>query len=120
MDMSITLEDKKRDYFILVENVLLVGGEDKAKNADLDKAASELLAKHKGANASLYGDLGYILLIATAGQQCQLFGLCLMPNSELVCLIPRFEVRVRSRVSTVSYSQFKFLLVSLPLCASSS
>ena len=30
-------------------------------------AQAEMLAKHRGMNASLYGPLGYILLVATAG-----------------------------------------------------
>ena len=35
MDYSITIENKRRDYMVMVENVLLVGGEDKAEMKDL-------------------------------------------------------------------------------------
>ena len=35
VDSSITTENKRRDYMVMVGNVLLVGGEDKAERKDL-------------------------------------------------------------------------------------
>ena len=35
VDNSITIENKRRDYMVMVGNVLLVGGEDKADRKDL-------------------------------------------------------------------------------------
>ena len=35
MDNSITIENKRRDYMVMVGNVLLVGGEDKADRKHL-------------------------------------------------------------------------------------
>ncbi|KAL0023742.1 hypothetical protein WJX77_000108 [Trebouxia sp. C0004] len=68
VDDSITIADKKRDYMQFLDNVLVIGGEDKPTRSEMRVAQSELLLKHKGANAALYGDLGYIIMIVTAGE----------------------------------------------------
>ena len=81
MDDSITIADKKRDYMQFLDNVLVIGGEDKATRSEMCVAQSELL-KYKGANAALYGDLGYIIMIATAGECVTVYALnlCKLPN----------------------------------------
>jgi len=73
--IAITQGDRKRDYYILVENVLLVGGADKPISRYMDDAVRDLEMKHKGATAAMYGGLQYIILIATAGNLCQFYAL---------------------------------------------
>ena len=55
-------------------------------------AQSELLLKHKGANAALYGDLGYIIMIATAGECVSVFSLNIRLSAQLQPLVAQFEV----------------------------
>jgi len=86
VEHSFTQADKKRDYLVLVENVLLVGGKDKATPRQLSNAVKELTDKHKGANSAIYGDLQYIILIATAGNTCQFFASDLHHGAKLVDL----------------------------------
>ena len=57
-------------------------------------AQSELFSKHKGANAALYGDLGYIMLIATAGKCATVFALDARQGTQLQPLVEQFEVRL--------------------------
>ncbi len=75
-----------------LDNVLVVGGEDKPKRELMQKAVQELLDKHKGANAAVYGDLGYLILFATAADAVSVFALNLSQNSRLEPLIPEFVV----------------------------
>ena len=82
MDDSITIADKKRDYMQFLDNVLVIGGEDKATRSEMRVAQSELWLKHKGANAALYGDLGYIIMIATAGECVTVFALNLRHSAQ--------------------------------------
>ena len=56
-----------RDYMLHLDNIMLVGGVDKADAHQRHTAVDELMEMHKGIPAALYGDLGYIILIATAG-----------------------------------------------------
>ena len=35
MDSSITIENKRRDFMLMMKNVVLVGGEDKSNSSDL-------------------------------------------------------------------------------------
>ncbi|DBA88244.1 TPA: hypothetical protein ACH3X1_016599 [Trebouxia sp. C0004] len=58
-DASITIADKRRNYMQHLNNVLVVGGEDKPKRELMQKAVQELLAKHTGANAARVWRLGY-------------------------------------------------------------
>jgi len=76
-----------------MDNILVVGGEDKPKRELMQKAVQELLDKHKGANAAVYGDLGYLILFATAADAVSVFALELHPNARLKPLIPEFVVR---------------------------
>ncbi|DBB07141.1 TPA: hypothetical protein ACH3X1_011712 [Trebouxia sp. C0004] len=89
-DASITIADKRRDYMQHLDNVLVVGGEDKPKRELMQKAVQELLDKHKGANAAVYGDLGYLILFATAADAVRVFALNLHQNARLEPLIPEF------------------------------
>lgn len=61
-DASITIDDKQRDYMRYLDNVMVAGGEDKPQRHLMNTAVQKLLDKHSGANAALYGDLGYLVL----------------------------------------------------------
>ena len=76
-----------------LDNVLVIGGEDKPKRELMRKAVQELIDKHKGANPALYGDLGYLILFATAADAVSVFALNLCQNARLEPLIPEFVVR---------------------------
>ena len=76
-----------------LDNVLVVGGEDKPKRELMRKAVQELIDKHKGANPAVYGDLGYLILFATAADAVSVFDLNLCQNARLEPLIPEFVVR---------------------------
>lgn len=75
-----------------LDNVLVIGGEDKAVRSEMRTAQSELLLKHKGANFALYGDLGYIIVIATAGECLRVFAFNLRRSAQLQPLLEQFEV----------------------------
>ncbi len=92
-DDSITIADKKRDYMLFLDNALVIGGEDRPMRGEMYVAQSELLEKHKGANAALYGDLGYIIMIATAGKCARVFALDVRQGAHLQLLVEEFEVR---------------------------
>ena len=92
MDDSITIADKKRDYMQFLDNVLVIGGEDKSMRSEMHVAQLELLSKHKGANAALYGALGYIIMIATAGECVTVFALNVRHSAQLQPLVGQFEV----------------------------
>ena len=50
---------------------MVVGGVHQASQADLGKARLELVEVHQAINAMIFGRLGYLLLIATAGPSLQ-------------------------------------------------
>lgn len=106
MDDSITIADKKRDYMQFLDNVLVIGGEDKPVRSEMRVAQLELFSKHKGANAALYGDLGYIIMIATAGECVTVFALDVRQGAQLQPLVEQFEVH------SVCCLSFDFLWVS--------
>ncbi|DBA79689.1 TPA: hypothetical protein ACH3X1_008362 [Trebouxia sp. C0004] len=54
------------------------------------KAVQALLDKHKGATPAVYGDLGYLILFATAADAVSVFALNLCQNARLEPLIPEF------------------------------
>ena len=89
MDDSITIADKKRYYMQFLDNVLVIGGEDKLTHSEMHVAQSEL---HKGANVALYGDLGYIIMIATSGECVRAFALNIGHSAQLQPLVAQFEV----------------------------
>ncbi len=91
-DDSIPLPDKKRDYMVNSSRMLLIGGEDISSCDLMRHAVSELYDKHKGANAALYGGLGYLILIATAAKQCAVFAMELGDDASLTPIIEEFEV----------------------------
>ena len=76
-----------------LDNVLVVGGEDKPRRELMRKAVQELLDKHKGASPAVYGELGYLILFATAADAVSVFALNLCQNARLEPLIPEFVVR---------------------------
>ena len=75
--------------------MLLIGGEDKSSCDLMRHAVSELYDKHKGANAALYGGLGYLILIATAANCAAVYAMELGRNAQLTPIIDKFEVRIR-------------------------
>lgn len=92
-DDSITIADKKRDYMLYLDNALVIGGEDRPMRGEMYVAQSKLFEKHKGANAALYGDLGYIIMIATAVECAKVFALDVRQGAHLQLLVEEFEVR---------------------------
>ena len=92
-DASITVADKRRNYMQHLNNVMVVGGEDKPHRRLMHEAVKDLLDKYKGANPALYGDLGYLILLATAADAVSVFALQLHPKARLEPLIPEFVVR---------------------------
>ncbi len=76
-----------------LSNVMLIAGEDKPQRHLMPQAVQDLLDKHKGADPALYGNLGYLILLATAADAVSVFALELHPNARLQPLIPEFVVR---------------------------
>ena len=71
---------------------MLVGGENKSQRQLMYQAVQELWDKHKGASPALYGDLGYVILFATAADAVRVFALELRPSATLQPLIQEFTV----------------------------
>lgn len=71
---------------------LLIGGADKASRSLMQTAVSDLRKKYKGANAALYGGLGYLILIATAADCCAVYAMELGIDAPLTPIIDEFEV----------------------------
>ena len=94
-----------------MDNILVVGGEDKPKRELMQKAVQELLDKHKGANAAVYGDLGYLILFATAADAVSVFALNLCQNSRLEPLIPEFEVSHAASTQRALNIEYIFFLL---------
>ncbi len=96
-----------------LDNVMVVGGEDKPRRQQMPQAVQELLDKHKGSSPALYGELGYLILFATAGDAVRVFALQLHPNASLQPLMPEFVVRHKTifrralRTSTTMFCSTK-------------
>eukprot|EP00611_Tribonema_gayanum_P029428 TRINITY_DN786_c0_g1_i1.p1 TRINITY_DN786_c0_g1~~TRINITY_DN786_c0_g1_i1.p1 ORF type:complete len:750 (-),score=93.69 TRINITY_DN786_c0_g1_i1:75-2021(-) len=82
VDETIMLESKQRDYMVLLYGVLCIGGEEKADSRQYASALSECTAKHLGANAAMYGKLGYILLVVVAGDKLGVHAIALEQKSK--------------------------------------
>jgi hypothetical protein len=92
-DTSITVEDKRRDYMVLVKEVLVVGGEDKADEGQLRSCMEDLTRKHMGSNAALYGRLTYILLVAFTGRKMSVYTMLVEGSrGDLRILVEPFDV----------------------------
>jgi len=104
-DTSITVPDKRRDYVQHLDNVMVVGGEDKPQRHLMRQAVRDLLDKHKGANPALYGDLGYLILLATAADAVSVFALQLQPNARLEPLM-RHATITKYALTSVNYTEF--------------
>ena len=115
-DASITIADKRRDYMQRLDNRLVVGGEDKPKRELMRKAVQELLDKHKGANPAVYGDLGYLILFATAADAVSVFALNLCQNARLEPLIPEFVVRHATTTEHAYLNNNMFCLIASKVC----
>ncbi len=85
-------EGHKRDFLLFLQNVMVVGGEDKASDAEMENARLELVEKHQPSNMMMFGRLGYILLIATAGTSVQVEALPVGGAPRLTTVVPRFQV----------------------------
>lgn len=72
---------------------MIVGGEDKASYVEMAVARKELLEKHQPSNMMMFGSLGYILLIATAGTRLEVQALPVAGASMLTTVIADFQVR---------------------------
>jgi hypothetical protein len=87
VDDSIAVALKRRDYLLLYESTVLVAGEHKSDKEQLP--INDLLQKHKGSNASLYGKLGYILLYACSGPLIQFYALPINSGGEAQTVQPQ-------------------------------
>ncbi|KAG5175349.1 hypothetical protein JKP88DRAFT_265861 [Tribonema minus] len=85
-DNTISVAKKKRDYMVLLDGQLCVGGEDKTNKCDFQMAVNECSKKHNGANAAVYGRLGYILLVVKAGGD---FGVYALPVNAAADMSPQ-------------------------------
>ena len=65
----------------------------------LQLAYKECLDKHKGANAAMYGDLGYILLTVVAADKFGVYAMALDADSA-VSLVEPFKVGTNNRQPT--------------------
>lgn len=82
---------------------MVVGGEDKASDAEMENARVELVQKHQASNMMMFGRLGYILLIAIAGTSLQVEALPVGGAPRLTTVVPQFKVR------TLIFAYFVFL-----------
>ncbi|KAG5181104.1 hypothetical protein JKP88DRAFT_246306 [Tribonema minus] len=87
IDTSITKKDAQRDYMVLLDGVLCIGGEDKVHISQYLRAVNECGEKHKGAHAAMYGRLGYILLVVVAGNKFGVHAMTLEPKSSPQMLV---------------------------------
>ncbi len=92
-DESITSPKGKRDYICLVDNMLIIAGEDKTSKTQMAEADNDLVKKHVGSNRAMYGRLQYIILIGTAGPDLKFNAMSVIPGSALQELFPAMEVR---------------------------
>jgi len=83
----------KRDYLCLVDNMLIIAGEDKGNKSEMAEADSDLIKKHVGSNIAMYGRLQYIILIGTAGPDMKVNAMSVTPGSILQEVFPAMEVR---------------------------
>ncbi len=83
----------KRDYVCLVDNMLIIAGEDKPSEGQMDEADNDHVKKHFASNRAMYGRLQYIILIGTAGRYLKLNAMSITPGSVLQELFPAMEVR---------------------------
>ena len=104
VDISATHKDRKRDFLFYLQNVMIVVGEDKASYADMAVARKELLDKHQPSNMMVFGRLGYILLIATAGTRLEVEALPVGGASILTTIVADFQfqnpIAARSALTT--------------------
>ena len=92
-DESITLPEGKRDYICLVDNMLIIAGEDKTSKTHMGEADNDLVKKHVSSNRAMYGRLQYIILIGTAGRDLKFNAMSVIPGSGIQELFPAMEVR---------------------------
>ena len=88
--------------------VLVIAGEDKPCRFQMPMAEGELRDKHKSTNAALYGQLGYIILLANAGDRVKVFAKGLHATDPLVNLQ---EITVRATLIN-----YPFRLLSMSNC----
>ncbi|KAL3137961.1 hypothetical protein ABBQ38_005208 [Trebouxia sp. C0009 RCD-2024] len=91
-DESITSPQGKRDYICLVDNMLIIAGEDKTSKTQMAEADNDFIKKHVGSNRAMYGRLQYIVLVGTAGPDLKFNVTSVVPGSGLQELFPAMEV----------------------------
>lgn len=92
-DGNITSPKGKREYFCLVDNMLIIAGVDKTSKTQMAEADNDLIKKHVGSNRAMYGRLQYIILIGTAGPYLKFNVTSVIPGTGLQELFPAMEVR---------------------------
>ena len=86
---------------------MIIAGEAKASEDQMDEADNDLAKKHLACNRAMYGRLQYIILIGTAGQHLKLNAMSITPDSVLQELFPAMEVR-GCRLATRTWKDLLF------------
>jgi len=82
-----------RDYYCLVDNMMIIAGEARPSEDQMDEADDDLAKKHLASDRAMYGRLRYIILIGTAGRHLKLNAMSISPGSVLQEVLPAMEVR---------------------------
>jgi len=77
---------------LVPRSMLVIAAEDKCNKSDMAEADNDLVKKHVGSNIAMYGRLGYIVLIGTAGSDMKVNAMTVTPGSSLQELFPAMEV----------------------------
>ena len=72
---------------VFLNNIMVVGKEDRARADDMPRAILDLQEKHRPTNAALFGKLRYIILMAAAGPDLKVFARRLGSDDPLVPLL---------------------------------
>ena len=101
---SVNHPKKRRDLFINLNGKPGTGGVPvllaEHKHKSLGDAKSALISKHRGSNASVYGDLGYLLGYAAGDGKVQLYILPVQEGIDSAPLLPELNLRQRADRTT--------------------
>lgn len=92
MDVNTVNDNRECDFRLFLDNTMIVGGVDMASDGDMHLACTEMLESYQASNAVLFGRLGYILLVATAGTSIQVEAMPVGGASSLSTIVPCFKV----------------------------
>ena len=87
-------EGRRRDYVVLLDNIMVAGGQARGRVEAMPQASAELETHYQMTNSVLFPKLGYIILMATAGPELRVFARRLGPHHALVSLLS-LQVRCR-------------------------